>query len=221
MKEIKITLILFEGRLSEREIPSFRGAVMGIAGNDPLFHNHTEDAKDINRYPRIQYKLIDGHPAVVGIMDGSDAVKQLFLPGAKHAMRIGPGYREFVVQDVLEDVFTPSLKAGEVRQYELHAWLPLNSENYEEYQSISSLAGRIAKLDEILTGNILSLYKACEAFVEDRIVAHVVELAPRIVTFKSVRMQAFDAVVESNFALPLHCGIGKGVSHGFGVVSEA
>lgn len=218
MNEIKITVILFDGLLSEREIPSFRGAVMAIAGNDPLFHNHTEDAKDINRYPRIQYKLIDGHPAVVGIMEGADAVKRLFIPGAKHVMRIGQEYREFVVQDVVRRFFKPSLKEGETGRYQLRAWLPLNSENYEEYQNISSLAERVTKLDEILTGNILSLYKACEAFVEDRIIAHVVDLAPRIVTFKSVRMQAFDAVVESNFALPLHCGIGKGVSHGFGVI---
>ena len=219
MLPVAINTLLFSGELAEREIPSFRGAVMGIAGNDPLFHNHTEDAKDINRYPRIQYKLLDGHPAVVGVLDGADAVKRLFLPGATHAMRIGPGYREFVVRDVLEEVFTPSLKAGEVRRYELRAWLPLNSENFEEYQSISSLAKRIAKLDEILTGNILSLYKAFDAYVEDRVVAHVVDLSPGNVTFKGVRMQSFDAVIETNFALPLHCGIGKGVSHGFGVVS--
>lgn len=220
MNEIKITVIIFQGQLSEREIPAFRGAVMAIAGNDSLFHNHTEDAKDINRYPRIQYKLIDQHPAVVGLMEGADAVKRLFLPRAKHMMRIGRGYREFVVQDVREEVFTPSLLTeGEIGRYRIHAWLPLNSENYEAYQGISSLAERVAKLDEILTGNILSLYKAFDAFVEDRIVAHVVDLAPRIVTFKGVRMQAFDAVVESNFALPVHCGIGKGVSHGFGVVS--
>lgn len=220
MHPVAINTILFRGNLAEREIPSFRGAVMGIAGNAPLFHNHTEDAKDINRYPRIQYKLIDQHPAVVGLMEGADAVKRLFLPRAKHMMRIGRGYREFVVQDVREEVFTPSLLTeGEIGRYRIHAWLPLNSENYEEYQGITSLAERVTKLDEILTGNILSLYKACEAFVEDRIVAHVVDLAPRIVTFKGVRMQAFDAVVESNFALPVHCGIGKGVSHGFGVVN--
>lgn len=62
---MKYVIVFFEGRLLEREIPSFRGAIMGIAGNDPLFHNHTEDAADINRYPRIQYKLIDGRPAIV------------------------------------------------------------------------------------------------------------------------------------------------------------
>lgn len=220
MNEIKITVIIFQGQLSEREIPAFRGAVMAIAGNDSLFHNHTEDAKDINRYPRIQYKLIDRYPSVVGLMEGADAVKRLFIPGSKHIMRIGRDqYREFVVGDVREEVFKPSLTEGEIGRYRIHAWLPLNSENYEAYQGISSLAERVAKLDEILTGNILSLYKAFDAFVEDRIVAHVLDLTPRIVTFKEVRMQAFDAVVESNFALPVHCGIGKGVSHGFGVVS--
>lgn len=222
MTETKIAEIIFDGQLSEREIPSFRGAVMGIAGNDPLFHNHTEDAKDINRYPRIQYKLIDRHPAVVGLMEGADAVNRLFIPGSKHVMRIGRDqYREYVVKEVLEDCFAPSPKAGATCRYNLRSWLPFNSENYEEFQSISSLAARIAKLDEILTGNILSLYKAFDSYVEDRIAAHVVDLAPRSVTFKGVRMQAYDAVIESNFALPVHCGIGKGVSHGFGVVSKA
>lgn len=215
-----ITVILFDGRLSEREIPSFRGAVMGIAGNDPLFHNHSEDAKDINRYPRIQYKLIDGYPAVLGVMEGADAVKRLFIPGGKHIMRIGSGYREFAVQEVQEDTFSPSIKEGQTNRYSLRSWLPFNSENFEEFQGISSLAGRIAKLDEILTGNILSLYKAFDAYVEDRIVAHVVDLIPRSVSFKGVRMQAYDAVIESNFALPVHCGIGKGVSHGFGVLEK-
>lgn len=139
MNEIIITVVIFEGQLSEREIPSFRGAVMGIAGNDPLFHNHTEDAKDINRYPRIQYKLIEHHPSVVGLMEGSDAVKRLFIPGAKHVMRIGLEYREFVVGSVREEVFKPSLTEGEIGRYRIHAWLPLNSENYEAYQGISSL----------------------------------------------------------------------------------
>lgn len=215
-----ITTVIFDGSLSEREIPSFRGAVMAIAGNNPLFHNHTEDAKDINRYPRIQYKLIDGHPAVVGVLDGAEAVKRIFIPGAKHVMRIGrETYREYVVRDLVEEEFTPLLTAGPVCRYMLHAWLPFNSENYEEFREMASLAERVARLDEILTGNILTLYKAFDAFVEDRVVARIVDLAPRSVTFKGVRMQGFDAVVESNFALPEHCGIGKGVSHGFGVVS--
>lgn len=44
MKEIRITVIQFDGRLDERKIPSFRGAVMAYADNDSLYHNHTEDA---------------------------------------------------------------------------------------------------------------------------------------------------------------------------------
>ena len=44
MKEIRITVIQFDGRLDEREIPSFRGAVMAYADNDSLYHNHTVDA---------------------------------------------------------------------------------------------------------------------------------------------------------------------------------
>lgn len=215
---MKYVIVFFEGRLLEREIPSFRGAIMGIAGNDPLFHNHTEDAADINRYPRIQYKLIDGRPAIVGINDGAEALTKLFLPGAKHIVMIGRDYRSLVVSEVKEEHFNFPLNGGESTRYRINKWLPFNSENYSEYQQISSLSDKVSKLDEILTGNILSLYKSFEAFVQDHISAHIVELTPRKATFKGIHMLAFDAVIETNFALPVHCGIGKGVSHGFGVI---
>lgn len=218
MKSIQVCTILFEGTLAEREIPSFRGAVMGIAGNDPLFHNHSEKG-DIHRYPRIQYKVIDRCPAITGFEDGADALCRLFLPASKHVMKIGRVYREFVVAKVDKESFVFPLKHGEMRRYTLHAWLPLNSDNYAAFMQMSSLSERIAKLDEILTGNILSLYKGFHAYVEDHISVHIVELTPLLVTFKGVKMTAFDAVIETNFALPEHCGIGKGVSHGFGVVS--
>lgn len=214
------TTVLFDGKMLEREIPSFRGAVMGIAGNNPLFHNHTDEEGDIKRYPRIQYKLLDGIPAIVGIDDGAEALKRLFLPGATHVMKIGRFYREYVVSEVQDSSFEFPLNGGEVARYRISKWLPLNSENYEAFRQMSSLLARITKLDEILIGNILSLYKAFDAIVEGRISAHIVDLEPRKATFKGIHMRAFDAVVETNFALPGHCGIGKGVSHGFGVVEK-
>lgn len=220
MINIPITTVYFDGQMAEREIPSFRGAIMAVSGNHPLFHNHTAEAKDIFRYPRVQYKLIDGHPAVIGVEEGSDAVRQLFLPGATHILKIGRSYRSFTVSDVQNVSFPLDVLGGEKTRYRLHSWLPFNSENYEAYQQISSLAERVAKLDAILTGNILSFYKAFNVFIEGHLTAHVIDLESRNATFKGVRMIAFEALIESNFALPEHCGIGKGVSHGFGVVNR-
>lgn len=217
MNTIRVCTITLDGKLYEREIPSFRGAVMGIAGNNPLFHNHSDEG-DIHRYPRVQYKVIDGRPAVIGFEDGADALCSLFLPASKHVMKIGRIYREFVVANVVKDSFLFPLRQGEMRRYTLHSWLPLNADNYAAFMRMSSLSERIAKLDEILTGNILSLYKGFQVYVEDHITAHIVDMVPLLVTFKGVKMTAFDAVIETDFALPEHCGIGKGVSHGFGVV---
>ena len=220
VKQIPLTTVLFDGRLAGREIPSLRGSIMNISGNDPLFHNHSENAQDINRYPRIQYKIINGHPSVVGIAEGSESLPRLFLPGSMHVLKIGRDYREFVVKDVVRDVFSPSLSQGETVRYHIHKWLPFNSENFEEYLQTPWLVTRVSLLDKILTGNILSLYKDFGLYVEDRIVAHVIDLEKRDARFKGIRMLSFDAVIETNFALPEHCGIGKGVSIGFGVVTS-
>ena len=218
MPSVPITRIVFDGRLAEREIPSFRGAVMSVAGNNPLYHNHAPDSHDIPRYPPIQYKLMDGRPVVVGVGEGSESLKKIFVPGSKHILQIGRDYRNFIVSDVVSADFSPSLKHGEPQRYQLHSWLAFNSDNFKEYKQISSLTARMAMLDTILTANILSLYKGLGFFVEDTVTANIVDLNPRAVTFKGVRMLAFDAVVETNFALPLSCGLGKGVSHGFGTI---
>ena len=218
---IDILTVLFDGKLQEREIPSFRGAIIAISGRNPIFHNHAEGEELILRYPHIQYKAINGQAALVGIREGAEALRRLFVPGAMHVLKIGRDYREFYVRELLENVFEPSLVPGSFKRYHVHNWLPLNSENYAEYQSMHSLAGRISKLDTILTGNVLSLYKGLGVFVEEEVEAHVVGLEERMVTFKDVKMTAFEAVIECNFTLPERCGLGKGASHGFGVVRES
>ena len=193
---------------------------MAGAGNNPLYHNNAPDSQDIPRYPSVQYKLIDGHPVTVGVGDGAESLKSLFVAGSRHTLQIGSSYRDFVVADVVSDVFTPSVTHGELQRYRLASWLAFNSDNYKEYKQTASLAARIAMLDAILTANILSLYKGLVFFVKDTVTAQVVDLVPHAVTFKGVRMLAFDAVIESNFALPLSCGLGKGVSHGFGTITR-
>ena len=220
MNPVPITQIVFDGRLETWEIPLFRGAVMAVAGNNPLYHNHAPDAQDIRRYPPVQYKRLDGHPVAVGVGEGAESLKNLFVLGSRHVLKIGRFYRDFVVADVVLDAFAPSLKGGEPQRYQIVSWLAFNSDNYKEYTQTSSLTARMAMLDAILTANILSLYKGLGVFVKDTVTAHVVDLAPLAVTFKGVRMIAFDAVIETNFALPLSCGLGKGVSHGFGTITR-
>ena len=210
------TIVYFEGKMLEREIPSFRGAIIALSGNNPLFHNHSEETGDMFRYPKIQYKIWDDCPALVGVAEGADALKAMFIPGARHTFRIGRAVRDFTVRSIQFNSFMPEF--CDAVRYRIHSWLPLNSENYDIYKQSVSLIAKVEKLNTILVGNILSLYKGLDTFLEQEVKACIVDLTPHEVTFKGVRMQAFDAVVETNIPLPEGCGLGKGVSHGFGVI---
>ena len=221
MKEHKVTTVLFDGILQEREIPSFRGAVMALADNNPLYHNHTDDAGFQFRYPLVQYKVLDEHPALVGIDEGADSLESLFRIGEEHELQIGRTRRIFLVTDKSSTFFLADETAPGIYRYFIRNWLPCNRDNYQAWVEMPSLTRRVAMLDSILCGNILTLYKAFGVFFDREVHAIIVDLSPsRSVTFKGVKMLAFDAVVETDTALPLHCGIGKGVSHGFGVVEE-
>lgn len=221
MKEHKVTTVLFDGILQEREIPSFRGAVMALADNNPLYHNHTDDAGFQFRYPLVQYKVLDEHPALVGIDEGADSLESLFRIGEEHELQIGRDLRRFIVANKSSAFFQSDETTLGIYRYFIRNWLPFNRDNYQAWVEMPSLTRRVAMLDSILCGNILTLYKAFGVFFDREVHAIIVDLSPsRSVTFKGVKMLAFDAVVETDTALPLHCGIGKGVSHGFGVVEE-
>ena len=221
MKEIRITVIQFEGKLAEREIPSFRGAVMAYADNDSLYHNHTEDAGFQFRYPLIQYKVLDGMPAIVGVDAGALSLESLFSLGDSFEWQIGPITRHFTVRQKSPGYFLADEKAvGDHFRYSLHKWMPFNRENFHAWEQTTGLAGKVELLDAILCGNILTLYKAFGVFFEREIHAEILELEHISVTYKGLKMIAFDAVIETNVALPEHLGIGKGVSHGFGVVER-
>ncbi len=220
MKEIRITVIQFEGKLAEREIPSFRGAVMAYADNDSLYHNHTEDAGFQFRYPLIQYKVLDGMPAIVGVDAGALSLESLFSLGDSFEWQIGPVMRHFTVRQKCPGYFLADEKAAGSFRYSLRKWMPFNRENFRVWEQTQGLAKKVALLDAILCGNILSLYKAFGVFFEREVHAKILDLEQFSVTYKGVKMIAFDTVIETDIALPEHLGIGKGVSHGFGVVEK-
>ena len=83
-----------------------------------------------------------------------------------------------------------------------------------------TLAERVNLLDTILRGNILTLYKSFGVYFTREIKANIVDMSVRTVSFKGVKMNAFDISVITDTALPVHLGIGKGVSHGFGVIEN-
>ena len=65
-KKLHMSMVVFRETIHINQFRQFRGAMIEMSGSDPLFHNHQADGFHY-RYPLIQYKLIDGHPGILGI----------------------------------------------------------------------------------------------------------------------------------------------------------
>lgn len=220
-KKIRVLNILFDTIISYEEITFFRGAVLNCLGDKAnlLYHNHIGVNGFRYSYPLIQYKRIRGKAAIVCIEEGIDVIFSLL---ASDSFQFQLGYRKV-------EMFIEEVKANEtyikcmdhMKQYKLVNWLPLNSDNYIQYQSMDSLADKIKKLEEILTSNILSMLKGIDIILESTLIVNVQEITnKKIIKYKGIKLMAFDVVFKTNIGLPYNIGIGKSASVGYGVIAK-
>ena len=100
-------------------------------------------------------------------------------------------------------------------------WLPLNSENYKEYQAIEGLAQRITFLEGKLIGNLLAFFTEMGFRAEKQIDLHITDIKDqRLAHYKGVKLMAFDVEFKANLILPQYIGIGKSASVGFGTMTK-
>jgi hypothetical protein len=105
--------------------------------------------------------------------------------------------------------------------YRLHNWLPLNSENYNHYMNSESMVERIFILERVLIGNILSFLKGAGIHLDEQLILHITDITAQLaVTYKKVKLMAFDIEFKANIALPQYIGVGKNASVGCGVLTK-
>ncbi|WP_293739187.1 CRISPR-associated endonuclease Cas6 [uncultured Parabacteroides sp.] len=218
MKKIKILCVRFQNELRPDEIELFRGAVLSKLQevSSVLFHNHVGDRFRYS-YPLIQYKRLGRQAAIVCLEEGTEAIGELFSAN-DFCFRIGQRMVEMkissikarqVIVQLWDNLFT----------YRLARWLPFNEENYRAYREMDGLADRYAFLEQKLTGNLLSFAKGMGIYFEDRVICKILETEdPYWITYKGVRMMAFNIRFKSNLSLPDGIGLGKGVSLGNGLL---
>lgn len=216
---IPIFWVKFKNEISPYEIPFFRGAVLNAVGKEGgvLFHNHKEGDSFRYSYPFIQYKRVHKKAFIFCVSEGVDAIGH-FLALRNFSIMLGE-------RPVQLEIETVSPKSNLVQtwkstfRYRLRNWLPLNSENYVKYKNLDECSARIAFLENILIGNLLSFAKGLDIMIEDEIVCKLLYVdEPHIVKVKDVKMMAFNAEFKTNLSLPDYMGIGKHVSIGYGTV---
>lgn len=219
MYKIPTIVIQFDNEIESKALPYFRGAVIAsLEKKDILFHNHDED-KFRYAYPLIQYKRIHKKAAVMGVDKGIEVISQL-LSVRDFNFQIGNEQVEMRVEAVNAYNNEIMLTENADCHYRLRSWLPLNSENYKQYQDSESMVERIQILERVLVGNILSFLKGVDIYLEEQISLHITDITgQRTVTYKNVKLMAFDIEFKTNIQLPQYIGIGKNASVGCGLLT--
>lgn len=218
MNYTSILTIKFSNHISKSEIPLLRGAIINaLEHNNILFHNHNDDNSLRYSYPLIQYKRIGGCAAIVCIGEGTEAIYEYFH-NFKPGIILGARPISLEVQNVrphraLIQIWNDTIP------YKITSWLPFNQENYQVYQKMESMNERLAFLERIMTGNILSFAKGIDIHFDQQITCSISEiLRTDIIEYKNVKMTSFNLLFKSNVSLPDNIGLGKGVSLGNGTI---
>lgn len=216
-KTIHLAMAVFENILPLYELPQFRGAIIERVGRQPLFHNHSSEGYTY-RYPLIQYKLFDGHPAVLGIEEGASIVSSTFSTDQSFNCRIGRHSQLLKVSSVgqwTQDVGV----SDEFHSYAIENWIPLNAENFRLYQHSESAIERIQLLQQMLVGNILSFAKGLNIFFDSEIKCVIRQIsAESNINYKGVDLLGFSASFKTNVRLPQWIGLGKSASLNHGII---
>ena len=213
--ETKITTILFEGQISQREISAFRGAIMKMFPDEAIYHNH-EDKGFRYAYPCIQYKILDGKAALTGTGVGADSLENHWNTGDTCLISLYDIPREFMLAEKSTCLFTPAKGSY---SYAIRQWLPFNQVNYKLYKSARSITEQAALMERTLKGNILSLYKGLGIWLDEELTATITQIHKiRNTKYKHNELISFDVSIHTNFSLPVNCGIGKGASKGYGTI---
>ena len=219
MYKIPTIVIQFNNEIEPQAIPFFRGAVIAsLEKKDILFHNHDEDKLRYS-YPLVQYKRIHKKAAVMGVGKGIEAISQLLSVGDFH-YQIGNEKVDMQIQAVNAYDNEIILTENADNRYRIQNWLPLNTDNYKQYQETDKMVDRIRILERVLIGNILSFLKGVGIHMEDQIVLSITNITSQhAVIYKNVKLMGFDIEFKTNITFPQYIGIGKNASVGCGVIS--
>jgi len=205
-------------RLYPNQIHKLRGYIGHLFKDYDVIHNHNAaTGKPIYRYPLIQFKLINGAPAIVAV---TERAVEIFSKVFFHI-------NEIIIDDATIPIFQKDLKitevdfgyAAETFFYQFTSpWMALNQRNHPVYISHSNENKQLL-LKKTLVGNLLSMskYLGCWLEREQRIQSET-NLEERTIQLKGKSMIGFMGIFKTNFIIPDDLGIGKSVSRGYGTV---
>lgn len=208
-------LELLNIKMKQRDSEKIRGYLGNKYEELDILHNHKNN-KFIYRYPKVQYKIINDKPIIIGIEEGSSVITNIGLNEDK--LIIG----DKSINTFEKKISINSDKYGVSNDYIkytfLSPWIALNQKNINEYISSSEI-DKEEILKKILIGNIISMSKGLNYTVEEQVKCWI-NLEKVQVNIKDIKHIGFLGEFKVNFNIPDYFGIGKNVSKGFGTIKK-
>lgn len=220
LKKLRTLFITFQNEIGALPVSAFRGAVIEKVGRQhTLFNNHLSDQEYVYNYPLIQYRKVSGKPAIFCLDEGVDEIHKLFEQRNWTISLLG---NPFSLKVDRIDMKTTNLNVWEkMFHYRIWNWMALNEENWTHYQRLDSMVEKVAMLEKILIGNILSFAKGIDWRIEKQVKVVIKDLKlERSSRMKDIKVRTFEVDFRSNVYLPDFLGLGKGVSRGFGIIKH-
>lgn len=224
-------LVVFNLRIKGSRLKFFREAMIRATGNpEELFSNEVYNNDNtityIKRYPLIQYRIVNGHAAILALNQGVEALKS-FLNTDTHTVEIAGSDFDLQVIEKTEEknINITLLAAEEMKMYTLKTWLPLaNPQDYLNFTTnkLMSDIEKTLRLQEKLTNHLVEFFKA----VQWRGAVHKIKVkildksTPYIVQAADNKMMAYNITFACNINLPANIGLGKLKSKGFGLCNN-
>lgn len=182
-----------------------------------LLHHHIGGLSYLYTYPRIQYKVIEGTPIIVGINEGTDIIKEVV--DELNVLTLGGNRYRVEKLNLISYSKYFGKRRNSINYRFVTPWLAFNKDNYEEYKGLKDWSEKKELINGILIGNILSMCKGLNYTVKGNLFAYS-HLDQTNVDFKGISHIGFVGEFKVNFEIPEFLGIGKSVSHGYGTVKN-
>lgn len=220
MKSLRIITIRFNTPIKGHEIPAFRGALAQKVGLEhEWFHNHDNETNGFHyRYPRIQYKRHRGKPMLVCIENGIEEVQKYFSK-SDWSLTFGGETHKMGIEELRVHQFDIRVME-KMNTYRIKNWIALNNKNHKAYQN-GTLIEQLQILEGSLSGHIISFLKGIDYRPEQRFKVSIDSFPEtRPVKIKGITTMGFNLTFKTDLFLPNFIGLGKGVSKGYGVVTQ-
>lgn len=191
-----------------------RGYYAAAYGHTGAFASFLEASRAF-RYPRLQYKVVDGRGLILGFAEAAEVLAGLPYPESLHL-----GRQDFAVSEAGSESGQGRWGLCQtMRPYRwLTPWLILDEEGLAKYFRLKSPHSQKFFLESLLISNLLAISREIGYRVAGQVQAEIKELKQITLEIHGGHTMAFGGSFAANIEMPDYFGLGRSVARGYGTV---